>query len=178
MADVTILGTRPFAQPLATALHRVGLYPTRHGVGNATRRLGSLLGCRLIVFGWPPGFRPELEADAYASRTPALHAWWTTEAAAVGPLVIKGMGPCPRCLGARATQFRPAGPGMLGEWVLATTTLEAHAAIRHGVTDLAGTSLTWSSDSPGLGVTPWTRRVECTEIECSEPSPLMVADDA
>lgn len=171
MADVTILGPQPLSRPLANALRRVGLHTTRNGAGNATRHLGSLLGARLIVFGWPPGFRPELEADAYASRTAALHAWWTTEDASVGPLVLKGMGPCPRCLGASPPRFRPAGAGMLGDWVVATATLEAQAAVRHGVTDLAGTSLTWSSESPGLGVMPWARRVGCTETECSGAHP-------
>ena len=176
MPDVMLLGPVPLTRPLATALQRMGLHVARLGPAKAARSLGALLDARLLIFGWPPGTHPQLETEAYTARTAILHAWWTTAAASVGPVVLKGLGPCPSCLSGGPTRYRPGGPSALGDWVVATAALEAQAALRNAMTALAGASLTWTSDQPGLTVTPWRRRLTCQGVECGSASPLMFPD--
>lgn len=176
MTDVTILGGPALARPLAASLRRSKLRVKVSGPGVARRTPGTLIGTSLVVFGWAPGTWPELEASAYAADIPALHAWWTADRAEVGPLVVRGLGPCPVCLAGRAPEPSASPAGALADWVIASAALELQAALLNGVTDLAGASLTWLKERPGLSVTSWQRRYTCTAAECGAPSPLMVAD--
>nr|WP_139280288.1 hypothetical protein [Tessaracoccus bendigoensis] len=167
-ADVRVVGAQHRTTVVARALATGGLHCRCLTPGEATRRPGSILGAHIIVWAFPPGSHPTIEAEGYASGAIGCYAHWGSESAEVGPITVEGAGPCPACLHAS-----PAEPGdhtdpLLGMWAAALAALQCDALLRTGRSELIGASWRWRLGAPGLALARWPGRCDCRAVECGQ----------
>lgn len=165
---VSVVGAPQAIHPLSVALRRAHLRPVPVTPEDALRNPGVTLDARLIVFASPPGAQLPLEAEAYAAGTGALHVAWDAAAAAVGPFVSPGLGPCPACLAHRSGPQAPGAHRALVSWASSWAALQAHAIVR-GSTDLVALSWAWQLGRPGLSLVGWQRLPDCRVAGCAQP---------
>ncbi|MDF1486790.1 hypothetical protein [Tessaracoccus caeni] len=163
MVDVQVVGARERAMHAAAMLRSSGLsvrlapyLPSAAGLPNR----GALT---LLL--WRPGHDPVLEEALFADGTPSLHCWWGDADAEVGPFVVSGAGPCPRCQRCRQPLSRSESP-TLRAWALSWASLQAQAYLAHGTSELIGAQWSWSLGDPGLTSTTWHRQEGCPTPGC------------
>lgn len=166
-SEVVLLGPDDRTGPLESALHRVGILTRSLAATTAMRQPGWVAGAELALFCAPPGTHGTLETECYVSGTGALHVSWDTRAAAVGPYVAPGYGPCPACLGTAPTPLHGAHPALTA-WATSWAALHALAALE-GTSDVVGASWLWRLGEPGLGLKTWHRRSACLVSGCRQP---------
>lgn len=166
---LTVLGSPTRTAPIAAGLQRAGLFTRTVTPKAAHRSPGTTSASALAILTWPPGRHPVLESEIYGAETGALHVWWHARGAAVGPYVAPGFGPCPACLSsAERTPSERGGLTELTAWASAWTALQALALLRHGTTDLMGSTWMWNIDEPGLSLFTWPWRADCRTRGCHD----------
>ena len=164
-----ILGAPTRTAPIAAGIQRAGLVAKTATPRAALQSPGSTSGAALAILAWPPGANPILESEIYGAETGALHVWWHSKGASVGPFVSPGFGPCPGCL-ASADRRPPHRGGALHltAWAASWAALQALAVVQQGTTDLMGSSWTWHVDDPGLSLLTWPWRSGCRTRGCRD----------
>lgn len=164
MVDVQVVGTRERTAHAAAMLRASGLSvrPTlrRPCVAGLPNR-GALT---LLL--WRPGLDPVLEEALFADGTAVLHCWWGDDEAEVGPFILNGAGPCPRCQRCRQPASGDEAP-VLRAWALSWACLQSQAYLTHETSELIATRWSWRLADPGLTSTTWHRQASCPTPGCN-----------
>lgn len=165
-APVTVISPSARGGPVLAALLRVGIPATPLSLATARRSPAGWLDADLVVCAWAPGAEPAVEGELFARETGALHVAWDGDLATVGPHVVPGLGPCPRCLAATAPVLGDPGGALPGAWAAASAALQVTGILAAGASDLVGASWLWRLRRPGLAVVEHHRRPDCRVAGC------------
>lgn len=164
--DLRVVGAGHRTHTIARALANGGLHSRTLSARQALQPPGAMVGAHIVVWCFPPWSHPMPEAEAYASGSIGLYAYWDDGSARIGPVTLLGTGPCPRCLAARASASLRGSHPMLGSWVAAWVALQCEALLRTETTELVGASWGWSFEAPNLALLTHRRDPACVLPGC------------
>ncbi len=164
--ELCVVGRTERATAIGLALASVGLPWRAVSPEVALGRPGVVVGSPALIWAFPPGRHPTLETQGYASGTCAVYAHWSGTVAEVGPVLVRGSGPCVACLFASAASNGRGGHPALRSWVAAWAALQCEALLRTGSSELIGASWRWRLNRPGLDLVRWRALPGCGARDC------------
>lgn len=164
--DICVVGAADRTAALAGALSTGGLSCRSLTPRQAVQRPGAFLGADIVVWCHYPWAHPMPEAEAYASGAVSLYVRWGDSGARIGPVTMRGRGPCPRCVGSSDHGPLDGHDPLLAAWVSSWAALECDALLTRGNSSLVGMCWSWGGGTARLSPATFRRDASCALPGC------------